>query len=343
MTNSPKNIGIVGAGAIAHGLAALLEQNNHIPTIWSPSGRKLEKTISVNGAINTELTLNIASDAENLAKNNDTIIFALPVYGHKSTMDKIAPHIHDNHKVIVSAQASYSAAYLEKKLIERQIEIPVSAWNTTAITAKMPKDSEVTVNAIRPKIDIHTTSAKFSSDALTNCQELFTNTFVLKRSLHEITLNNLNPEIHMGMALCNLTRMENGEHWCQRKHVTPSVGRLIEQLDNERLDIVKAFGYSPKSIFDHYGVGAEQSLSSINQILHAQKPVYGPKTSNSRYVLEDVPYGLAVISKLGDHIGKPTPLHSSGINLFSALYGKNFLQENDLLEALCLDKLLRNT
>ena len=55
-------------------------------------------------------------------------------------------------------------------------------------------------------------------------------------SLIEIVLSNTtNPEAHLGIVLCNLTRMEQSEDWCQRKNVTPAVGRLIETLDLENL------------------------------------------------------------------------------------------------------------
>ena len=62
----------------------------------------------------------------------------------------------------------------------------------------------------------------------------------------------------------------------------------------------------------------------------------GPATADSRYVTEDVPYGLALTVALGDLTGRPAELHRAGIRIFSAMYGRDFFAENELLNALRL-------
>ena len=65
----------------------------------------------------------------------------------------------------------------------------------------------------------------------------------------------------------------------------------------------------------------------------------GPTTADSRYVTEDVPFGLVPTAKLGRLVGHPAPLHEAGVSLFSAMYGRDFTAENDLLAALDIDAL----
>ena len=43
--------------------------------------------------------------------------------------------------------------------------------------------------------------------------------------------------------------------------------------------------------------------------------------------------------KLGRLAGRPAELHELGVKIFSALYGRDFLAENDLLNALDLDRI----
>jgi len=82
------------------------------------------------------------------------------------------------------------------------------------------------------------------------------------------------------------------------------------------------------------------SISQMNQEMHAAgNGGAGPTTADSRYVLEDVPFGLVATVKLGRLAGKPAELHEAGIRIFSALYGRDFFAENDLLVALDLDSL----
>jgi len=65
----------------------------------------------------------------------------------------------------------------------------------------------------------------------------------------------------------------------------------------------------------------------------------GPATADSRYVTEDVPYGLVMTVVLGDLVGVPAKLHRAGVEIFSAMYGRDFFAENALLNALDLPSL----
>ena len=65
----------------------------------------------------------------------------------------------------------------------------------------------------------------------------------------------------------------------------------------------------------------------------------GPTNLETRYVLEDVPFGLVSTEKLGRLVGAPAVLHESGTNLMSAIYGRDFRAENDLLPEIGFDRL----
>ena len=43
--------------------------------------------------------------------------------------------------------------------------------------------------------------------------------------------------------------------------------------------------------------------------------------------------------KLGELTGRPAKLHRAGVEIFSALYGRDFFSENELLDAVGLDGL----
>ena len=76
----------------------------------------------------------------------------------------------------------------------------------------------------------------------------------------------------------------------------------------------------------------------MNHLMHEQgNGGIGPATADSRYVTEDVPYGLQLTSLLGRLAGRPAKLHEAGIEIFSAMYNTDFAQENNLLAALDLE------
>ena len=77
----------------------------------------------------------------------------------------------------------------------------------------------------------------------------------------------------------------------------------------------------------------------MNQHMHAVGTGgTGPDTADSRYVTEDVPYGLVLTVALGDLVGRPAELHRAGVRIFSSMYGTDFMKENELLAARALER-----
>ena len=127
-----------------------------------------------------------------------------------------------------------------------------------------------------------------------------------------VDLGNLNPAVHYGIAMFNLTRMELAEDRAQQAHITPAVARFLEDLDRERLAVAEAFGVKARSIHQAYAVPGKVEIGPLaemmRQIVVTRKGVNGPKTLDSRYVTEDVPYGLQTTIRLADLTGVEVPL-----------------------------------
>jgi len=339
-------VGIVGAGSIAFGTACLVEQMGHEATLWSPSGDRTKelatgKALAATGAMVGTFHPKAAASAAELVAGSDVLVVALPGYGHKVVFDAVVPHIRQEQAIIVSSHASFGALYLSRELARHGVVIPIVAWGTTVVAGRQKGQTEVSVSTVRKKVDISTVPSARSAEGLALCEKLFGDRFVDRGSLMAIAVSNLNPQNHMGIALCNLTRMERGEIWSQGQNVTPKVGRLLEELDQERLAIAAALGLDVRTIFQHFHLSFHvpvASISEMNQQMHAAgNGGQGPTSADSRYVLEDVPFGLVATAKLGRLAGRPAELHESGIRIFSALYGRDFIAENDLLSALDID------
>ena len=341
-------VGIVGAGSIAFATAAFLEQQGHKATLWSPSGERTKalaagEALVAQGAITGTFHPGAAANAEALIAGADVVLIALPAYGHKDVLDAIAPFITSAQTIIISSHASFGALYLSRLLAARGVAAPIVAWGTTVVTGRQQSPTLVNVNTVRQKVDLATVPASRSADGLAICQALFGDRFVDRGSLMAIALSNLNPQNHMGIALGNMTRMERGEAWSQGQNVTPNVGRLLEALDQERIAISTELGLDVRTIFQHFHLSFHvpvSSISQMNQEMHeAGNGGTGPTTADSRYVTEDVPFGLVMTAKIGRLVGRPAELHEAGVRIFSAMYGRDFTAENNLLSALELDSM----
>lgn len=332
-------VGIAGAGAIAMGYAALLLSRGHVASLWSPSGQRTAdlfagEPLKVSGAIEGEFRPEVCLSANELALA-DAIVLALPAYGQRFVIDALVPYLEARHTVIISGHLSFAGVYLSERLADRGMDIPVVVWNTTALTCKAQSFTQVRIGALRKRVSVAVLSVALTSRAFDICVDLFGERFKLQNDLLTITLSNLNPQSHLAIALCNLTRMERGEVWRQRENITPAVGRLIEALDHERLALAAAFGRTVATVFDHYRTSLGLTGESVAEISAQQveqgADVAGPKSIYSRYVLEDVPFGLVPLLYLADLSGVDLPLHRSGVAILSASYGRDFSEDNDLL------------
>lgn len=82
------------------------------------------------------------------------------------------------------------------------------------------------------------------------------------------------------------------------------------------------------------------TVAEMNQAIHtAGRGGKGPATLDTRYVLEDVPFGLVPTQALGRLVDRPAQLHEAGTRIFSALYGRDLSLDNDLLPAVGLKAL----
>jgi opine dehydrogenase len=276
---------------------------------------------------------------------SDVVLLAMPGNAHRMAFEAIAQNLRSGQPTIISSHLSFGALYLSRLIAERGIVAPIIAWGTTLTTGRKQSPTEVGVNSVRSKIDIATVPESGIDAGLALCTELFGDRFVQRDGLLAISLSNLNPQNHLAISLFNLTRMERGERWGQAENVTPAVGRVMEQLDAERLAIAAQFGLPVRSIKEHYSLSYQLPIASIaemNADLHKRgRGGFGPATMESRYVLEDAPFGLWPTILLGRLVRRPASLHEAGLAMLSAAYGRHLADENDLLPVLGLQDLPR--
>ncbi len=334
------DVTVLGAGGVGLGSAALLAQNGHAPTVWSPTRADGAIEIESRGAIAGRFAARSSRDLMEAVRGAEAVLFAVPGWAHRGLMEAIAPVLEPGQMVVVGSHVSLGGLYLRRLLDARGCGAAVVAWGTTAVTGRRTGASQCTLSNLRSKVD----AAAVPSDGeagLARCRALFGDRFVPRANLVAIQLSNVNPQNHVGMLLCNLTRAERGEAWGNYWAITPAVGRLMEALDAERLSLAAAFGVQVRSLREHFHLSFQVPMGPVWEQAAAvdargDAPM-GPTTLDTRYITEDIPYGIAATEWLGRVAGVPTPLHSAGSAMFCALTGRDLRAENDLLPALNLD------
>jgi len=152
-------------------------------------------------------------------------------------------------------------------------------------------------------------------------------------SVLQTSLQNANPIIHPAVTLSNAARIEmtGGDFLFYEDGVSDSVGRLIEALDKERIEIGKKLGITVLSdpemgvrqgymLEANYGSGYRKAPGFLG--IGAQPQL------DHRYINEDVGYGLVFMSKLGEQIGVETPGIDAVIGVASIVMARDYMAES---------------
>jgi opine dehydrogenase len=137
-----------------------------------------------------------------------------------------------------------------------------------------------------------------------------------------------------------------GEYCMYHEVFTPSVWRILEALDREKMDVMERLGCQrlPYAEACKYRNTLDDSRDAKEVFFwYANMPTRakGPTEVDSRYISEDVPQGLVLLESLGLKYNVPTPVCTSLINIASAALGRELRLEGRTVERLGEDMLER--
>jgi opine dehydrogenase len=171
---------------------------------------------------------------------------------------------------------------------------------------------------------------------------------VFATSVAETSLLNTNVLIHPPLVLANWSRIEASTPFrFYRDGLSAAGARLIEAIDAERRAIGAAFGLSTPTLLElllrFYG---DQGMrgSSVAEALGSFDPfgeTPGPRSTEHRYLTDDVPLGLVPLAALGRAIGVPTPAIDAVVRTLSILSGTDFERHGRSLEDMGLAHMSR--
>jgi opine dehydrogenase len=337
---------ILGVGAIGLGTAALLLTRGHEVVLFSPTGRTradlAASPLVATGVIEGRFEPRVAGSLADAIEGASAVVVAVPGNGQRAVIERLAPLVRPGQAVAISAMASLSGIHLARLLRARGVAAPIAALGTTVLTARRTGPGAVSVLAVRPRLDLAAIPASEMETALGLGRDLFGDVFEPAEAM-ATAFANVNSVTHVGLSIANATRIELAEDWAQYRCMTEAVSRLILALDAERLAVAGAFGAEPPDVETHIArsFSVERApLAEMARVLHARRGgPPGPRSMDTRFVVEDVPFGAAFTGAMGRIAGVPTPRHDAAIDMLSTLWGRDLRAENDLIPVLGLERM----
>lgn len=277
----------------------------------------------------------VTTDPEEALAGSEVVLLAVPAYGQEAMAEVLGPYLRPDQMVVLMP-GSFGGALTFLRVLQDagRGEVPVIAECSSFVFAcKKDGDDGVWIRGVKqglPAAAIPVRETQRVVAALADFYELDPAENVLSTSL-----NNINHVAHPAQVLMNAGRIEymGGDWSFDHEGFTPSVGRVTEAIDGERLQVVRQLGLEPVSLlqwylrlYGHQGVKGD-SLYEVT----AKSPIWGPARApdslEHRYLTEDLPYGLAPIAELGRQLGISMAVTDSLITLASAALGRDLRQE----------------
>ncbi len=330
--NMPKKIAVLGAGHGGCVTSADLTLYGNKVNLWeSPKFESNLKAISNAGGIEIfgsaktgfAKLQKTTTDIKEAIEDVDVIISTVVANAHRQIAEATAPYLTDEQCVMLWGKGGGSMIF-RKAMQDKGSRAKVLLGETNSLPYGARRREGNRVEALSPLKSgtlLVGFPAKDTPRLIEVVHQLYPDRpqfFAPGENVLESMMCDYNAVTHPAVTLCNAGRIEfaKGEfpHWAEG--YTPSVAKLEDALENERLALVRAMGLTGKSterISSSFWLGPGGLLSTIK----------APPNLEVRYITEDVPCGLVTFSSLGRQLGVETPVIDSLISVFSALAGRN--------------------
>lgn len=146
--------------------------------------------------------------------------------------------------------------------------------------------------------------------------------------------------LHPVPMIMNATQIEQkGPYRYDAYDITPSIARVIEAVDAERQQILRALGGKVESFAQSLIAAYDVTGSSFYEVVHnvgSYQQALSPPDLNYRYLSEDVPTQAVPAALLARALGVATPMLDAMVAFTNAMHGADYWQSGWNLEKLGL-------
>ncbi|MCQ4635287.1 NAD/NADP octopine/nopaline dehydrogenase family protein [Anaerovorax odorimutans] len=344
---------VIGCGNGAFAVAADLSSRGHQITLYvDPSHKKnfevIEKTKVIH-CVGKELKGDISiykvtTNIEEALIDVDLIMPVVPSFAHEDIAKSLVPYVNKKHKILLAPGSTGGALVFAKVFANNKIgqDVRISEMHTLPYVARRISEDSVDISLFVKKIYFSTFPAIHNREMYDLVRQLY-NGIVMVTDVLETGLNNGNLVIHPAPVILNAGKIEYyGKHYHYKEGITPSVGKVIQKIDDERKLICRAFGYKEIDMKQRlYEQGDCELKDTVYETVQTSTdilvPLEGPNNLDSRYLVEDTSYTLVAAISLAEVAGVETPLMKSILYLANALKDEDYMKTGRNLKRMGLE------
>jgi opine dehydrogenase len=344
-----RKIAVLGGGAGAHAMAADLTLKGlevnmcEAPEFKESFSTTLERQeICLIDAWGEERIVKLSMvtmDFEQAIKGVDYIMMAIPAIGHKHFFTSVMPYLEDGQTIVVWP-GNFSALLLANMLRGRGIkkDITLVEGHTLPWGCRLEAPARIKIFVEAWKLLLATLPARNIDRVINDLKDIYP--VVAGESVLATSLNNLNPIVHPVGVVLNAGWIDTlGKEFYFYKHgTTLSVLRAIRAVYEEVARVGEAIGiklleYSEQSFWSKSTIMSVYFKAPFDKEGTVAN-IAGPSSMKSRYITEDVPYGLVPTAQLSHKFNVNIPIIDATIKLASVINQTDYYKEGRSLEEL---------
>lgn len=289
------------------------------------------------------------TDMKKVMEGADIVMLVLPSLYHKNITQQMVPYLKDGMVVLLHPESSAGAIAFRKVMSDMgcTADVVVGAASTLMYSTRINEPGDVYVFGLKSEVPMAALPACDNTKLEAAICPVLPWFKTVVNTLYT-SIGNLNAMMHPAPMLLCTSRIE-AEPFVPfayyHEGITPSIGKYVEAMDTERIEVAKALGIELRKIREDYVAMYEcgDADTPLYQLVRNNKGYDGIMCSNTlstRYVLEDIPYSLVPIRAIAQAAGVATPCIDAIITLARTILGDK-MDEGRTAENLGIDKMNR--
>ncbi len=339
---------VIGAGNGGKAMAAYLALMDFQVTLYNRTATRVE-IIRLRGGIDLESPTEphgfgrlykVTDNMEEALRDADIIMVVVPSTAHADIAKLAAPFLRDDHIVILHPGRTGGALEFCHTLAQENCPgKPIIAEAETFIFASRSEGpSQARIFRIKEAVPLAAMPATRTKEVLDAIRPAFPQ-FIDGKNVLQTGLNNMGAIFHPALALLNSGWIEatSGDFQFYVDGVTPSVAKVLEVLDRERVTVASAMGLKARNALEWLELAYNATGENLHEAMHNQTGYYGikaPGTLNHRYITEEIPMSLVPIASFGSTYGVSVNGINSIINLACFIHGTDYRRKGRTVEKL---------
>jgi opine dehydrogenase len=287
----------------------------------------------------------VSSRLAEVLEDADVIMVVVPSSAHAGIAGRLSPHLRDGQIIVLHPGRTCGAIEFRKVLSDHdcQADVTVSEAETFIYASRAEGPAEARIFRIKNAVPLAALPATRTRDVLSALRNAYPE-FIDGINVLHTGLNNMGAIFHPALTLLNAGRIEStsGEFQFYIDGVTPSVARVLEVLDRERVTVAAAVGVRARTALEWLRLAYNVQGESLFEAIQNQTGYYGikaPATLNHRYIFEDVPMSLVPISSLATRYGVSVRGIESIIRMACFVHRTDYFRRGRTLRSLGLEGL----